>query len=101
MADKYKAQYETFESSTLADRQTNLTNHDAATALSYLAAKEYEEYTAANGKHGSVSKRDKIIRGIVNPIVDREFTSKQLYFLDKKTVVETTVKNVELAEKVL
>ncbi|KAL1406835.1 hypothetical protein Q8F55_006244 [Vanrija albida] len=101
MADQYKDKYDTFERSSVRDRELNLTNHDTANALSYLAAKEYEAYTAHNGKHGSVSKRDKVIRGIVGPIVDREFTAKNLYFLDKKAVVEATVSNVERAEKVV
>ncbi|KAL1406836.1 hypothetical protein Q8F55_006245 [Vanrija albida] len=98
LKDRFRDKYEEFEATSPREHEINLTNSDAASAFTYLAAKEYKLYTA-DARRPGVSQRDRIIREIVGPIVEREFTQRNLYYLDKKTVVEYTVKNVDKVEK--
>ncbi|WOO84403.1 uncharacterized protein LOC62_06G007924 [Vanrija pseudolonga] len=95
MSDQFQDQYNQVQNLAPEEHRAKLTHELAAGAVSYEAAKKYEEYRAQNGEPDSHAKRDEIIAGFAGAIGDREFETKGLDWLDRDKVVQDATQQLK------
>lgn len=66
------------------ERQASLTHEGLGAAAAFMAAHEYEQYCEKNGKPQSHAQAKEVLAGLAGAIIDREFETKGLDFIDKE-----------------
>jgi len=77
--------------------EAHLSHELISGAAAYEAAKAYENHVAKNGKPDSHAKAKEIAAGFAGAIIDKEFESHGLNFLDKEKAKYQARQHVEQA----
>ncbi|WOO84400.1 uncharacterized protein LOC62_06G007921 [Vanrija pseudolonga] len=80
--------------------KAKLSHELVAGAVAYEVAHKYEQHIAKNGQPDSNVKAKEVIAGLVGAVVDREFETKGLDWLEKKKIKAQAEKEAAAAYKV-